>query len=167
MEESRTYHWPARAEDVARALLSKLNDGHLRSEARQVGPGQIAVTIFSVEDDRGGQLRRVLSLTLIEREKTVQVTMDDLNVTGSAGDLLGAGLRAARNPLALIGRIDEIAEDIETLQTPKKVWEIIEAYVANAQEPVDESVVVCPYCRTASPRGTLACPACGASLVVT
>ena len=56
-----------------------------------------------------------------------------------------------------------VADDVETLQLPQKVWEVIEHAAETAQEPPKDHVV-CPYCNTANEIGVLTCPQCGGSL---
>lgn len=164
MEEQRTYHWPATADGIAQTLVSTFSEGHLHTRAYKNADNQIVVQIETVESDRGGKRRAALTVQIAEQNKMVSVTFDDHNVTGATGDLLRVGLRAARNPLTALGRLDDINDDLATLQLPKAVWEAVESYVANAVEPQPEGIVICRFCDTSVPVGILTCPACGASL---
>jgi RNase P subunit RPR2 len=73
-----------------------------------------------------------------------------------------------RSPFNLLWRLDDLAQDIESLQLDERVWEVI----ANVAEAADVSLelserlrrVVCDYCETPNPVGEASCVACGAPL---
>ncbi|GAB4482354.1 MAG: hypothetical protein Kow00124_31110 [Anaerolineae bacterium] len=163
--ETRTYRWPVTARSLAEALVTQFSQGHFVAQAQHVNDHYFIVHIGTEEIDRGGRVRNALSISIVEKGEEVHVTLEH-NVLGAAGDLLETGLRAMRNPLALAGRIAAAADDLETLQLPDKVWEIIEALAANItpRDARRKDIVICPYCSTASPIGVLKCPSCGGPL---
>jgi hypothetical protein len=73
-----------------------------------------------------------------------------------------------RNPLNLLGRLDDIAQDIENLNLDDKVWAVIEevAFTMGASHQLSEKLrrIGCEYCNTANPVGEPRCIACGAPL---
>ena len=77
-------------------------------------------------------------------------------------------LAAIRNPFNLLGRLDDLAQDIQNLQINEQVWQAIDevARVAGASQELSNRLrrTVCPYCRTANPVGESSCVACGAPL---
>ncbi len=164
--ETRTYRWPVTARGLAGALIAHFSQGHFLAQAQQVNDHYFIVQIGTEEIDRGGRVRGALVISLVEKGEDVHVTLEDHNALGAAGDLLETGLRAMRNPLALAGRISAAADDLETLQLPDKVWEIVETFAANVTPPDTrpKDIVICPYCNTASPVGVLKCPSCGGPL---
>jgi hypothetical protein len=68
----------------------------------------------------------------------------------------------------LLGRLDDVAQDIESLQISDRIWEVIEnvAYAAGASFELSERLrrLVCAFCDTANPVGEPSCIACGAPL---
>jgi DNA-directed RNA polymerase subunit RPC12/RpoP len=87
---------------------------------------------------------------------------------GVAASLGTSAFWALRNPLNLIGRLDDIAQDIENLQLSERVWQVIGQSVqaAGASLALSERLrsVVCEYCGTGNPVGEGSCMACGAPL---
>ena len=64
--------------------------------------------------------------------------------------------------------LDDIAQDIESLQLPDEIWQTVEeaAVAAGASLELSDRLrrAVCSYCNTANPVGESACIACGAPL---
>jgi hypothetical protein len=67
-----------------------------------------------------------------------------------------------------VGRLDDLAQDVENMQLVERVWRVLEqaARASGASQELSERLkrVVCAYCRTANPVGQGACLACGAPL---
>jgi hypothetical protein len=87
---------------------------------------------------------------------------------GVAASLGVSALATLRNPLSLLGRLDDIAQDLESLQLSDLVWQAVERISAGAGASMHLSErlrrVTCEYCGTANPVGEGACIACGAPL---
>ena len=87
---------------------------------------------------------------------------------GTAASLGWSALTALRNPFTLLGRIDDIAQDLENLQLPDNIWKSVEraAQAAGASHQLSERFnrVACEYCGAATPLGEPTCLACGAPL---
>ena len=90
---------------------------------------------------------------------------------GVAASLGVSALSAIRNPLSLLGRLDDIAQDIENLQLSEKVWTIVAQAVKSLGASTELSDrlkrIVCEYCHAANPVGEASCIACGAPLGMT
>jgi len=77
-------------------------------------------------------------------------------------------LSALRNPFSLLSRIDDVAQDVESLQLAEQVWKVIEQ--SSRQHSVGYALSerlrrsVCPYCHTANEIAAGRCTACGAPL---
>jgi len=163
--ESRTFHKPVTAAGLVAALAAHFDEGHITTRVQVVSPTYSVVHIDTIEMDRGGRRRTALSINVVQKDEFVEVSFDEQDVLGPAGDLLGVGLRALRNPLTAIGRLADVADDLETLSISESVWKAVEHYAANAREPEGpRDIVICPYCMTANKVGVLKCPACGAPL---
>lgn len=87
---------------------------------------------------------------------------------GVAASLGVSALSALRNPLSLLGRLDDIAQDIENLQLAEKVWNVIAQAVKSQGASTELSDrfkrLGCDFCHTANPLGEPSCIACGAPL---
>jgi DNA-directed RNA polymerase subunit RPC12/RpoP len=88
-----------------------------------------------------------------------------LGVAASIGTTI---LSVWRNPLTLLHRLDDIAQDVESLQITDQVWRVIEsvARMKGATFELSERLrrLTCEYCATANPVGEPSCIACGAPL---
>jgi hypothetical protein len=87
---------------------------------------------------------------------------------GVAASLGHTAISALRNPLSLLGRLDDLAQDIQNIQLKEKVWQVINRAMAahGASHELSErlSRITCEYCETANPLGEGSCIACGAPL---
>lgn len=164
--EMKVFHGEIKPIDFSRALTAEFNQGNLR--AQQVGHGdEIIVQIATREMRRSGG-KTALTVTLEVVDDGVAVQVGKQSWLGVAASLGYTALSAIRNPFSLLGRLDDVAQDIESLQISELVWEIIEnvAYTAGASFELSERLrrLVCQYCKTANPIGAASCLACGAPL---
>jgi hypothetical protein len=164
--ERRIFHGDLSPNNVARALVAHFNRSNLA--AQQLGNGnQILVQIASRQRPiSGGQT--ALTVQLREVEDGVAVQLGKQTWLGLAASLGVTALSVFRNPFSLIGRLDDLAQDIENLQLTEEVWDVIEnvARMRGATFELSERLrrLVCNYCTTANPVGEPRCIACGAPL---
>lgn len=164
--EQRIYHGNLSPNDIARSLIARFNRGNMR--AQQLGGGkQIVVQIATREGAMSGG-QTALSVTIHEVEDGISVQVGKQAWLSVAASLGYSALAALRNPFNLLGRLDDIAQDIENLQVTEDVWSTIDAaaQAAGASFELSERLrrSVCAYCETANPVGEPACIACGAPL---
>jgi hypothetical protein len=164
--EQKIFHGPIQPEDIARSLMAHFNRGNFR--VQQFGSGdELAVQIATSQViASGGQT--ALSVTLQKVEDGVAVTIGQQAWFGVAASLGTTAFTALRNPLNLLSRLDDLAQDIESLQLRDEVWHEVEL-TANALGSGYElsnrlKRYVCSYCSTANPPGEPRCIACGAPL---
>ncbi len=164
--DQKVYHGTIKVEDFARSLISRFNRGNLM--VQQIGRGkQIAVQIASRSSaSSGGQT--AISVSLQQVEDGVIVKVGKQAWLGVAASLGFTALTALRNPISLLNRLDDLAQDIEYLQLTDEVWNVIDssARVLGAGHELSERLrrLVCAYCDTANPVGESNCIACGAPL---
>ncbi len=166
--QRRTYRGQITAKGLAQALVNRFNAGHL--EARAAGqPDHLYVQIVARERDWRGQARAALTVSIIQAEDVVEVSIGEHQWLGSAADLLESGFKAWMHPISLFGELAEIADDVKTLQLPQEVWEAVEHYVESVGARLglaeEDRVVACPFCGVGNPIGEGQCSACGGSLV--
>ncbi len=164
--EPRIYHGDITPADFARALVAKFNYGNLR--AQLIGSGnKVIVQITTNQMARSGG-NTALSVILQKVEDGVAVTIGSQAWLGVAASLGQTAMATFRNPFNLLGRLDDLAQDIESLQLSDQVWETVEiiARQANASTELSHRLrrMLCEYCLTANPVGEPACIACGAPL---
>jgi hypothetical protein len=114
----------------------------------------------------GGQT--ALSVHLQQVEDGVMVQIGEQQWLGVAASLGQTAISALLNPMNLLGRLDDIAQDVQSLQLTDKLWLTIENVVrkAGASKALSErfSRLTCTYCGVANPVGEPSCVACGAPL---
>ena len=164
--DRRIFHGNIKPGDIAETLLGEFNRGNL--QAQVVGQSsKMAVQISTrMSAQSGGQT--ALTITLQATDEGVLVEIGQQAWMGVAASLGHTALSALRNPLALLGRLDDLAQDIENMQLTDKVWNAIDRAMktAGASHELSERLrrVLCDYCHTANPVGEGSCLACGAPL---
>jgi hypothetical protein len=164
--EPRIFHGKLTPQDIASALIARFNRGNLT--AQQLGSGnRIAVQVSSHRGASSGG-NTAMTVTLEKAADGVAVQIGQQAWLGVAASLGTTALAALRNPFNLLGRLDDLAQDIENLQLSDQVWQTIEASAraAGASFELSERLrrLVCDYCSTANPVGEPSCIACGAPL---
>lgn len=152
--------------DIAQAMLAEFNRGNLRAQVLG-NSDKLAVQIVTRQGAMsGGQTALTVSLQKIP--DGIMVEIGQQAWLGVAASLGHTAVSLLRNPLNLLGRLDDLAQDIENLQLSENVWQVItrSAAAAGASHRLSErlSRLTCEYCGVANPIGEAACIACGAPL---
>src|SRR5512143_2110925 len=146
--DRRIFHGNIKPNDVAQALLAEFNRGNLRAQA--VGQAsKLAVQISTrMGAQSGGQT--ALTITIQDAEDGIMVEIGQQAWLGVAASLGQTAFSALRNPFSLLGRLDDLAQDIENIQLNDSVWKVIDRVVAStgASHELSERLrrVVCEYC---------------------
>ncbi len=164
--ETRIYHGKIMPADLAQNLMAQFNRGNLM--VQQLGEGdKIAVQIASRDHAASGG-QTALSITMQKVEDGIAVQVGQQTWFNVAASLGFSALVALMNPWNLLGRLDDIAQDIESLQLSEEVWKAIDSTaraMGSGYELSDRlKRVVCAYCGVANPVGAGSCVACGAPL---
>jgi Double zinc ribbon len=164
--DRRIFHGNIKPSDIAQALLGEFNRGNLHAQAL----GQANKMAVQISTRTGAQSggQTALTITLQATDEGVMVEIGQQTWLGVAASLGQTALSALRNPFTLLGRLDDLAQDIENIQLIDNVWKAIDRAVAStgASYELSERLrrVVCDYCQTANPVGEGSCFACGAPL---
>jgi hypothetical protein len=164
--EHKTFHGNITPKDISKALFGYFNRGNYR--VQQIGEGEnIIVQIASIFNaTSGGQTSIGVSVQKFEDGVIVQIGKQSW--MGIAASLGFTALNAIRNPLTLLSRIDDVAQDIESISIRDEIWSVINQTAANlgASFELSERLkrYVCQYCDTPNPIGESSCIACGAPL---
>ena len=164
--ERRIFHGNIKPNDIAHALMAEFNRGNLH--AQTVGQAnKLAIQIATRMGAQSGG-NTALTITLQSIEDGVMVEIGEQAWMGVAASLGHTAISALRNPLSLLGRLDDLAQDIENIQLKEKAWQTIDRAMKalGASHELSErlSRVTCEYCETANPLGEGSCIACGAPL---
>ncbi len=104
----------------------------------------------------------------MRHEDGVLVRIGQQEWLGVAASLGTTALGALRNPFSLLGRLDDVAQDIASMQLTARVWQTLEraARGLGATHELSDRLrrLACEYCDTANPVGEPNCVACGAPL---
>lgn len=164
--EQRIFHGKITCADLAHSLLAHFNRGNLR--VQQIGSGdKLAVQIASAQSAAaGGQTALSVRFQKVEDGVAVQIGKQSwLSVAASLGV---SAISALINPWSLLNRMDDIAQDVESLRLTDEVWQTLESTaraIGSGYELSDRlRRTVCGYCHVANNLGEANCVACGAPL---
>jgi RNase P subunit RPR2 len=162
----RIYHGKFLSSDLSEALVAYFSRGNMRviqhgsSENMVV---QIATAPFATS---GGTTALAVHLQNVADGVAVEVGKQAwLGIAASLGVTTVAALS---NPWNLLGRLDDIAQDIEYVQLSENVWNVLDTTARSLGTGFDLSErlnrYICDYCTTPNPPGESLCIACGAPL---
>lgn len=164
--ESRIYHGEITPKQVAEVLIARFNHGNLR--ALQFGQGKQVVIQIGTRPGAGSGGQTALTITLQQVTDGISVQVGKQSWLGVAASLGTTALAAIRNPFHLLGRLDDLAQDIESLSLTEEVFATVAAaaQAAGASHELSKRLrrMVCEYCNTANPVGEASCLACGAPM---
>ena len=165
--DTKFFHGNISAEDLACILVHRFNRGNMAAQYTHSGK-QWVVQISSRTNSRSGG-QTALGVNIIQMEDGISINIGKqswLGIAGSIGISLFSFL--TRNPLNIISRIDDIAQDIENMSLDDQVWAVIDESVIafGATHELSDRLKRsgCEYCETANPVGQPRCIACGAPL---
>ena len=162
----RIYHGKITNSDLARAIIAHFGHGNLR--VQQFGSGDTLVVQLATAPYAQSGGKTALSVSLQNVVDGVSVEMSKQTWLGVAASLGVSTIATLRNPLNLLNRLDDIAQDIEYVQLVENVWKVIDQSaraLGSGFELSDRlNRYVCDYCNTANPPGEPSCIACGAPL---
>ena len=162
----RFFHGNLTPVDVAQYLLAEFNQNNLR--AQTLGSSDRMIVQIGTRPGAASGGQTALTVSIEKHKDGVMVQMGQQAWMGTAASLGWSALTALRNPLSLLGRIDDIAQDLENLQLSDKIWSAVDrvAQATGASYQLSErlSRVTCEYCGAATPPGEPTCLACGAPL---
>ena len=164
--ERQIFHGKIKPVDIAQALLGEFNQGNLR--AQTLGQSDKMIVQIGTQPGAVSGGQTAITVTLQKLEDGIMVELGQQAWLGVAASLGMSALSALRNPFNLLGRLDDIAQDIENLQISERIWQVIaqSARAAGASTELSDRLkrLTCEYCGVANPVGEPSCVACGAPL---
>jgi hypothetical protein len=161
--EKRTYHGNVSPEDFGRALIAEFDQGNM--QAQLVGRGDRVMVQIASRTFRNSGGQTAVTVVLEKVEDGVMVQLGDQQWLGVAASMGQTALSALRNPLTILGRLDDLAQDISSIQLSETIWQAVQraADAAGASFQISDRLrrTECVYCGAAVPVGEATCPACG------
>jgi hypothetical protein len=164
--ERRIFHGDIKPNDIAHALMAEFNRGNMHAQVLG-NTDKMAVQIATRTGTVSGG-HTALTINLQTVADGIMVELGQQAWLGVAASLGHTAISALRNPFSLLGRLDDLAQDIESMQLNEKTWNVIERTVASldASYALSEKLarISCEYCGSANPLGEAGCLSCGAPL---
>ncbi len=146
--------------------MAEFNQGNMQTQLLGES-NNLTLQIASSQWARSGG-KTALAVNIQQVEDGVMVQVGEQQWLGVAASLGKTALATLMNPMNLLGRLDDIAQDVSNLQMNEKIWQVVTRVVntAGASLQLSErlSRVTCEYCGVANPVGESSCLACGAPL---
>jgi hypothetical protein len=164
--DQKVFHGTISPHDFAQTLVAEFNRGNYR--VQQINYNEQLVVQIATDNYRHSGGQTALSITLRPIEDGVSVELGEQQWLGIAASLGMAAFTALANPVNLLFRLGDIAQDIESLQLKEEVWRVIDQTAVSIGGSLTMSErlrrIECVYCGTANPVGQPGCIACGAPL---
>ena len=164
--EQKAFHGNFKAADMAAALTLFFSRGNLETQMLN-SRDHISLQIRSRTGATSGG-RTAVGVHFQDFDDGVVVTIGNQQWLGVAASIGLSALIALRNPLNLIHRIDDIAQDIEYFNLKEEIWDKLIDFAKSKNGGFKLSQkfqrVACTYCLSANPVGESNCISCGAPL---
>jgi len=164
--ERRIFYGNIKPNDIAHALMAEFNRGNLHAQILGTRD-KMAVQIATRAGTRSGG-HTALTVNIQAVEDGVMIEAGQQAWLGVAASLGHTAFSALRNPFSLLGRLDDIAQDIENMQLLDRTWQVIDRAVTalGASHALSEKLsrLCCEYCGSANPLGEANCISCGAPM---
>jgi hypothetical protein len=164
--DSKFYHGNINPQNIARALHGHFN--RINLQTKEFGGENRIIVQIATDNHAVSGGTTAIPVTIEKVPDGISVQIGKQSVLGVAASLGISALAAIQNPLNLLNRIDDIAQDIENLQLKDQIWEVVNqvAQQADATFALSENLrtVRCAYCYVANPVSEPNCIACGAPL---
>jgi hypothetical protein len=164
--EQRLFHGQFTPDELANCLITNFSRGNLIVQKFE-NNGNISIQI-KTRDERTSGGTTALGIIFQPVADGILVQVGQQAWAGIAASLGTSAIAALLNPLNLLHRLDDIAQDFEYMQLNDEVWKVLEsnAKALGSGYEFSEQLkrIVCEYCQTANQAGEPACIACGAPL---
>jgi hypothetical protein len=164
--EQRIYHGDMTPTDLAEALLAFFNRGNLRTQT--IGNNDELRVQIATRPGASSGGETAVTVQLKKVDDGIAVSVSDAAWLGVAASMGQTVIATLMNPWNLLNRLDDLAQDVESLQIHEKVWQVIAsvAQTHRASTQISERLqrLECLFCGTANPVGEGNCIACGAPL---
>jgi len=163
---TRIYHGDLDPRQIANNLVAVFHRGNY--QVQQIGDSDKLAVQIATRQNRSSGGRTAMTATISRVADGVSITLGQQSWFGLAASLGISALSAVRNPLSLLTRLDDIAQDVESITLEDQIWEVVDRtareHGTGQALSARLSRTVCPYCLTANEIAAGRCIACGAPL---
>ena len=163
---TRIYHGDINPRQIANSLVAVFHRGNY--QVQQIGDRDKLAVQIATRQNRSSGGRTAMTATISRVADGVSITLGQQSWFGLAASLGISALSAVRNPLSLLTRLDDIAQDVESITLEDQIWEVVDRtareHGTGQALSARLSRTVCPYCLTANEIAAGRCIACGAPL---
>jgi Double zinc ribbon len=164
--EQRIFHGDITPTNLAEALVAYFNRGNLRTQT--IGNNDEMNVQIATRPGASSGGNTAVTIQLKKITDGTSVTVGEEAWFGVAASMGQTVIETLINPWNLLGRLDDIAQDVENLQINDRVWQVIAsvAQTHRSSTQISERLqrLECLFCGTANPVGEGNCIACGAPL---
>ena len=162
----RIFHGNIKPSDIAHALMAEFNRGNMQAQVVGTKDSMAVQITTRMGSMSGGRTAMTISIQAVEDGILIEEGQQEwLGVAASIGQ---TAFSALRNPFSLLSRLDDLAQDIESIQLSDTIWKVIDQAVVTlgASYALSERLarIACDYCGTANTIGAASCIACGAPM---
>lgn len=164
--DQKYFHGDFTPDELANYLVTYFNRGNF--DVQKFGNKQKIIVQIKTSRIRSSGGSTAISILFQKAEDGVSVLVGQQAWLGLIASLAYTALAVVRNPLTFLGRIDDLAQDIESIQLTEEIWKTVEMYThaRGTGFALTEKLrrISCKYCETANPPGHSSCIACGAPM---
>ena len=164
--EQRIFHGNLTPNTIAQALLAQFNRGNLRAQI--LGDANALHVQIATRPGATSGGQTAVTVNIQKVSDGVMVSIGEQAWLGVAADMGQTIISAFQNPWNLLGRLDDIAQNVENMQITEKVWQVVtkttQAAGATAQLSERLRHSTCDFCGTGNEINAGSCVACGAPL---
>ena len=164
--EQRIYHGSLTPQTIANALTAQYDSGNLHTQT--YGRDNHLIVQIATRQFRQSGGQTALTVDIEQVPDGVMVKVGEQNWLGVAASLGWSAIATALNPINILNRLDDIAQDVTSLQMKEQVWRMVDSVArgSGASQELSRRFkrMVCDYCNVANPVGQPRCIACGAPL---
>lgn len=164
--EQRIFHGNLSPNTIAQALMAQFNRGNLHAQV--FGESNALHVQIATRPGAASGGQTALTVNIQKVSDGIMVSVGEQAWLGVAADMGQTIISALQNPWNLLGRLDDIAQDVENMQITDSIWKVITkaAQAAGASAQISERLrqLSCDFCGTGNAVGAGSCVACGAPL---
>ena len=137
--DRRIFHGNIKPNDIAHALMAEFNRGSMYAQVLG-DKDKIAVQITTRAGSMsGGQTALTVNIQTVE--DGIMIEMGQQAWLGVMASLGQTAFSALRNPFSLLGRLDDLAQDIESIQLSERTWMVIDRTVKSLLEAIEQRLL--------------------------
>ena len=155
----------ATPKDFMEALKFEFDTPNFDVEIKPISPDHYESRIFTSRNNTS-ESQTSINITAILTENGLSITASDQEWGQIAASLGTTVVAAIINPINLLGRIDNLAVDVENMQLSERIDKFVHSFATTLAERSETQAnrSTCKYCRSRNDQTATHCASCGAPL---